>query len=207
MIKLAVFDFDGTIADSFEVSLQIAAELLGRPRLSKNEIEILRTLPTKVVMKRLGIRHWQLPRLLFKGRKMMATRISEVTMFAGLGSVFKQLQTAGTKICIMSSNDAQLIDDFLILHQSRNYFDTIIGGVNLFKKAKQLKKIKKTYGVTRHQIVYIGDETRDIAAAKKSGVRSAAVSWGYNSESALKNEAPDILAKTTKQLTKELQIL
>ena len=49
--------------------------------------------------------------------------------------------------------------------------------------------------------------SRDIIAAKKVGVRSVAVSWGYNSESALKDLQPDILVKTPEQLAKELQVV
>ena len=34
-------------------------------------------------------------------------------------------------------------------------------------------------------VVYVGDETRDIVAARKLGIRVAAVTWGYNSSEAL----------------------
>ena len=92
-------------------------------------------------------------------------------------------------------------------HQCQDYFDAIVGGVSLFKKAGELKKIKKQYSIDHNDIVYVGDETRDIIAAKKVGVRSVAVSWGYNSESALKDLQPDILVKTPEQLAKELQVV
>ena len=207
MNKLAIFDFDGTIADRFEISLQVATELLGRPRPSKDEIEMLRALSTKAVMRRLGIRPWQLPKLLVRGRKAMAARVSEIEMFTGLESVFEQLHTANIKICIMSSNDRLVIESFLDQHQCQDYFDAIVGGVSLFKKAGELKKIKKQYSIDHNDIVYVGDETRDIIAAKKVGVRSVAVSWGYNSESALKDLQPDILVKTPEQLAKELQVV
>lgn len=200
MIRLVIFDFDGTIADSFEVSLQIATELLGRPRPSTDEIETLRSLPTKAVMKRLGIRSWQLPKLLSKGRKLMAQKTPEVALFAGLESAFKQFKASEVQMCIMSSNDKQVIEVFLRQHGCQDYFTNIIGGVNLFKKAKQLQRIQSIFGVKLDEMIYVGDETRDIDAAKKVGIRSAAVTWGYNSEAALSERNPDIIIKKTMSL-------
>lgn len=204
MIRLVIFDFDGTIADSFEVSLQIATELLGRPRPSKEEIEVLRSLPTKAVMKRLGIRSWQLPKLLSKGRKLMAQKTPKVTLFAGLESAFKQFKVAEVQMCIMSSNDKQVIEAFLLQHGCQDYFTDIIGGVNLFKKANQLQRIQSRFGVKSDEMIYVGDETRDIDAAKKAGIHSAAVTWGYNSEAALSERNPDICVERAADLAEKI---
>jgi len=42
-------------------------------------------------------------------------------------------------------------------------------------------------------MLYVGDEIRDIRAARKVGIAVAAVTWGFNSQEALAAENPDFL--------------
>ena len=58
-----------------------------------------------------------------------------------------------------------------------------------------LKRIIKKYKIDKSQTYYIGDETRDIDAAKKNGVKSIAVTWGYNSEQVLLKYKPSFIAQ------------
>jgi phosphoglycolate phosphatase-like HAD superfamily hydrolase len=44
------------------------------------------------------------------------------------------------------------------------------------------------------------DEVRDIEAAKKSGIKSIAVAWGYNTKDALIKENPDFLVNSPDEL-------
>ena len=44
------------------------------------------------------------------------------------------------------------------------------------------------------------DEVRDIEAARKSGIKSVAVTWGYNSKDALLKENPDFLINSPDEL-------
>jgi len=41
----------------------------------------------------------------------------------------------------------------------------------------------------------VGDETRDIEAAKAAGFQSVAVTWGYNSKKVLENARPDFIVE------------
>jgi phosphoglycolate phosphatase-like HAD superfamily hydrolase len=42
-------------------------------------------------------------------------------------------------------------------------------------------------------VVYVGDEERDVVAARQAGVDIAAVTWGYNSPELLAVQEPDYL--------------
>ena len=57
-----------------------------------------------------------------------------------------------------------------------------------------------SYKIDKSKAYYIGDETRDIEAAKKNHIKSIAVTWGYNSETALEKYDPSYIAKTPKDL-------
>jgi phosphoglycolate phosphatase-like HAD superfamily hydrolase len=79
-------------------------------------------------------------------------------------------------------------------------WEEIIGDIGLFGKSKSIKKLLRKNGYNRAEVVYIGDETRDIAAAKKAGVKSMAVSWGFNSKDVLASSNPDVLLEQPKDL-------
>jgi phosphoglycolate phosphatase-like HAD superfamily hydrolase len=53
-----------------------------------------------------------------------------------------------------------------------------------------MRSSRKTTG---QRAVYVGDEVRDIVAARKAGVDVAAVSWGYNTREVLAKHEPDYL--------------
>lgn len=52
----------------------------------------------------------------------------------------------------------------------------------------------------------MGDEIRDIEAAKKAGVGAVAVGWGYNILKILKEQNPDYLVRSPKELAKVLTL-
>ena len=43
------------------------------------------------------------------------------------------------------------------------------------------------------QAVYVGDELRDLHAARQAGLRCYTVAWGFTDPAALRAEAPDAL--------------
>jgi phosphoglycolate phosphatase len=50
-------------------------------------------------------------------------------------------------------------------------------------------------------VMYIGDEVRDIDAAKKAEVAAVSVTWGYNTEEVLTKNNPKIIIKTPSELS------
>lgn len=200
-MKYVVFDFDGTLADSLPLVLSIAEEMLGIT-LSKTEIEHYRNLTAMQVLKLAKIPLWKVPSLLVKGRPMMSHRLAEVELFPGLELVLRELTERGHSLYVVSSNSAGIINRFLDQHKIGSYFTSVYGNVGLFSKAQAIKKVMKREGFTRDDAVYIGDEVRDIEAAKKVGMPIISVTWGYNGEKILKSYNPDHLVKVPKDILK-----
>jgi phosphoglycolate phosphatase-like HAD superfamily hydrolase len=48
--------------------------------------------------------------------------------------------------------------------------------------------------------MYIGDEFRDMAAARKAGVQAVAVTWGYHAESLLRQTEPNVVVNQPSEL-------
>jgi len=195
-MKTIIFDFDGTIADSLELVIEIYRQLTGDTRpLTGEEREALRKLPAQKVMKSLGVPMWRAPFLLRRGRKIMHSRVSEVEVFSGLPDILKALQERGYTMRIVTSNSENNVRVFLRKYGLESYFTDITGNIGLFNKSKVLKQIVKREKLDSHQTFYIGDEARDIAASKKAGLPIISVTWGYNDISLLEKLQPYALAK------------
>jgi phosphoglycolate phosphatase len=199
-MKTLIFDFDGTIGDSFELVLDIAHELLGIDRFDEKEIARLRGMPPAKIIRELHIPFTRLPRLILKGRQKMHERIGEVHPFRGMPEVLHALHTAGHHLLVMSSNSERNVRIFLRTNNLESYFDGVYGGAAVFNKASALRKVMRRNRLAAVDCYYVGDEVRDIVAAAKVGIEPVAVAWGYQTAEALKQYHPFALAKVPADL-------
>ena len=81
-----------------------------------------------------------------------------------------------------------------------NFFDFIYTGKSVFGKSHMINKVIKQRMIGKNDVVYVCDEVRDLEAARKSGIKSIAVTWGYNTKNVLVKENPDFLADTPTEL-------
>ncbi|WP_262512338.1 HAD hydrolase-like protein [Adhaeribacter arboris] len=59
-----------------------------------------------------------------------------------------------------------------------------------------IKKFLKKYSLENKEIIYVGDEARDIVACKKNQVLSIWVNWRYDIPEVAGKENPDFIAGT-----------
>jgi phosphoglycolate phosphatase len=205
-VKTLIFDFDGTIADSFETLLGTFEEITARPdKLTAREIQSLRGKSLKEVIKYLKIKRWQIPRLILQAKKLLAARIVNVKSFSGMPQALKQLHKTGAQMFILSTNNSKIIHQFLDQNNLDGLFVKVYGDIGLRSKSSALKKIMNKEKIKPSNCVYIGDEVRDVEAAKKAGVMPVAVAWGFNFPNALNQAQPAALAQAPKDLIKILE--
>ena len=63
-------------------------------------------------------------------------------------------------------------------------------------KAKKIKKVLRKHDIKPSEMLYIGDEVRDIEACHKVGVDVIAVKWGYNTPAALEKCKPTFMIES-----------
>jgi phosphoglycolate phosphatase len=185
--KLVIFDFDGTLADTFPWflrSLDAVAEKFNLKKIDKRRTEELRHLTASKFLKFLKIPLYRLPTIATYMRNMMTEQIDDIELFAGVEKLLKDLKTRGHKIAIVSTNSQENIRKVMgeELLKLNDYF---AGGVAMFGKETKLKKVLKLAGIDKEEAIYIGDELRDIQASQKIGLPCGAVAWGYNAAAAL----------------------
>ncbi len=193
-MKTIIFDFDGTLADSFSLIIGIAHDLTKHPKLlDKKEVIRLKDLQLIDVAKELNIPKMKWPYLLFRGRKLMLKKISKIEPFTEIDQLLKSLNAKNYNIYIMSSNSEKNISLFLKKYELNKYIKEIYGSVGLFGKARNLKKIISKNKLNKEDVYYVGDEPRDIEASKKNNIKIISVSWGFNNKELLKKYNPDFI--------------
>lgn len=196
-----IFDFDGTIVDSFDYVLGFLSKEAGRKKPVGKEAEKFRNMSMKDMALELGIPFWRLPFLYFKGRRVMRQHMDNLRAFVGMTELIETLTDNGHKLYIVSSNSGRNIRRFLIKKSLSQHFYAVKGGAGIFGKDNIIKQIIRRYKVTG-EVFYVGDETTDIRAAKAAGVKSVAVTWGFADKAELASKEPDFLAMTPDDILK-----
>ena len=201
--KAIIFDFDGTIADTMEEGRRIFNAIApdqGIKTIAKEDMEGFRGYSINEFIAHMGISKLKLPVFIARGTMMMRKSIGGLPLIEGMEDVLKKLRPEVQHFGILTSNAVENVEVFLESHGIRGLFDFIWSTSKLTGKSRYLLSAKKQYQLKAEEILYVGDEVRDLKAAKKAGVGSLGVTWGFNSRAALEAEQPDHLLDTPAEL-------
>ncbi|MDQ3098627.1 MAG: HAD-IA family hydrolase [bacterium] len=200
--KVIIFDFDGTLADTFSTVIEIVngmSKEYGYEPLGIELISALRHKRAQDIIKIFRVPIWRIPKLLFVVKDALGKKIGELLPFEGIPEMLSQLKSEGYVIGILSSNNLETVEEF-VKKNKIDQFDFIYVEKNLFGKARVLKNLMKRKEFDPNYVVYVGDETRDIEAAKKAGIKIISVDWGFNAVEALEKLSPDYLISKPEEL-------
>jgi len=200
---MVIFDFDGTIADTFTVVFNHIDRIneLKLDSLDTKKIDHYKAIGVRELIKELKLTKFKIFTISLKFRKLFGEYVTEIKPVEGIGQSLEILQQNGFKMGILSSNSKSNIDTILKLNSLAKYFTFVESEFALFSKANKLEKLISKHKLNKNDVFYVGDEVRDVEAAKESGVKSIAVTWGYNKIEALKAANPDYIVNSTKELT------
>jgi phosphoglycolate phosphatase len=191
--RLALFDFDGTLADSQGWFLGVfdqVADRFGYRRLRPGDRERLRGLDTRAILGELGVPVWKLPLIAGHLRKLAARDIAQIRLFPGAAATLADLQSGGVEVAVVSSNAEANVRR--VLGPAARHVRRFACGAGLFGKAAKVRTVLRATGTAARDAVLIGDEARDIDAARAAGTASAAVAWGYADPEFLRSRAPTL---------------
>lgn len=191
---LLIFDFDGTLANTIETGIEIYNELAsgyGLKTVSVSEVRELRKLNTRALLDELGISRLMAVKLGAHIRKLLHERMGEVDMIKGTRDAIRDLHREGFRLGILSSNSADNVRMFIKRFELLDCFSFIEAGVSLFGKPHRIANVLKKMSIEPSIAMYVGDETRDMEAARKTHVSGLAVCWGANGREAMETEGPD----------------
>lgn len=206
-IKFVIFDFDGTIADTLPYSFGKSLELLRKEKIDAPEKQIIKKIRSNnyiELMKEFKLSWLKIPfilRIIKQTQKDLYFYIDKIRIFPGVKSLFKKIKNKGYQIGILSSNMQKNVEKFLRV-KKLNFFDIVYCESNILGKDKTIKKMMRKYHLKPEEIIYVGDEIRDVEACHKVGIKMIGVSWGLHTMEALKKNGADYLAKKPGEIFK-----
>ena len=197
-----IFDFDGTIADTFDAGVRILNKLAGefgfRP-LQPNDLEKARDMRTHQLVRFLGVPARKMSRIARRGSEELHSCIHEIQPLRGMPEALRELRRLGYSLGVITSNTELNVNIFLRNH-GLELFDFIRCSSKLLGKARMIRSVIRKQHVHAVDILFVGDETRDIEACQRAGIRIAAVTWGYNSRRSLVAMKPDFVFDDPQEL-------
>ncbi|WP_309386018.1 HAD hydrolase-like protein [Cerasicoccus frondis] len=188
-----VFDFDGTIADTFNDAVKLynrLAPVYGYKPVKPEDLPSARNLTMKQFIREYDIPRMKIPSMVREGRRIFGKRIGEIQPIVGMPELLRELRPHVETLGILTSNAKANVKAFL-QKEDLAFFDFISTTSKLSGKAKNLRAILKTFTLEPDELIYIGDECRDLKAAGKAEVRSVGVTWGFNLRKVLEKQKPD----------------
>lgn len=193
--RLVVFDFDGTLADTYDWFASVLNDVADRyrfRRIEAHEAETLRGMDARGVIRHLGIPAWKLPLISRHMHRLAARDAASLRLFGGVEAMLVELETAGLVLAVVSSNSETNIRAVLgpsLASRFRHY----ACGASVFGKARKLRAVMKAAGAAPNETIAIGDEIRDADAAEQAGCAFAGVGWGYTRADALAARRPVVV--------------
>jgi phosphoglycolate phosphatase len=203
--RLAIFDFDGTLADSlpwFRASFHDVIARFDLTPVTAEELEGMRSLSAREIMARLNVSMWQLPAIVSDMRKRKLAAASETSLFAGIPAMLSDLQRQGIKTAIVSSDSEASVRQ--VLGPANSLITCFDCGAAIFGKHRKFRRVARKLGTKPSDTICIGDEIRDIEAAKAAGMDSGAVAWGYALPAALHAAGPTHLFNSIEEVMQRL---
>ena len=176
MYKHIILDFDGTIIDSIATMNDILTALSHKHNLKTNTIDLKNiSLLQKVKMLRYFVK--------LKGDidSIYREKLTEMDAFSGMLELMGELEDNGYTIAIITSNNSKNVKEFFKI---KNLFPDIeiTSAKSLFSKPETIRAYIHRHNIHSSDVLYIGDELRDIKSCKKARVDIAFVSWGLSGE-------------------------
>jgi phosphoglycolate phosphatase len=204
--RLVIFDFDGTLADSFGWLRGILNDVAVRYRfrtVDDAELAMLRGRDNRAIIRHLGVPRWKLPLIARHLRQRAAQAANGIRLFEGADEMLRRLVGGGVMLAVVSSNDEQTVRRILG-PETGALISRFACGASIFGKAAKFRRVLRGSGVAPRRVICIGDEVRDIEAARSLGLDAGAVTWAYATAEVLRAHAPTMVFERMEEIARRL---
>lgn len=191
------FDFDGTLVDSMGAAIRVYNEIAAQNHytpLTADNLEAVRRMSILERCQHFGVPAYRFPGLVVQIARRLRREMNSINFHEGIPELLSDLRTRGLQIVILSTNQEENIRSFLKHHSAEAWVEEIYSGGGAFGKARLLRRLMRRHDLHPEQIIYVGDEHRDVEACQEVGVKVIAVRWGADAEVRLRQAGPDYLA-------------
>lgn len=190
--KLVIFDMDGTLSNSFPWFMSVINEVADKHKFSRidaERVDEMRSVGAGELVRLLGVAKWRIPFIARDLRRMKASQLHRISLFPGVDRLLRELVASKMMLAIVSSDNEANVRR--VLGDHARHIAHFACGAALFGKAGKFRRVLAATNMSVDDSICIGDEIRDIEAAREAGIDFGAVTWGYTSAAALRAQAPN----------------
>jgi phosphoglycolate phosphatase len=202
MLKAIIFDWNGVVADSFDLDLRLfladckkfGIKVPGSGRFYRDMFY--------------GNIFKKLVEIGFKAedleddedyKKSYVKNINKSKIFPGLKGLISTLHKNHTT-ALITANYRKPVEIFNKKYMLANLFDCILTSDDSKSKEVNINNFLKKFNLRKNEVLFIGDTVNDILASRKIGLKIIAVTWGYHNRKRLAEYKPDFIARTPKEV-------
>ncbi|UNK57608.1 phosphoglycolate phosphatase [Pseudoxanthomonas daejeonensis] len=186
--RVALFDLDGTLLDSAPDMLATANRMLAARDRAPTTLAVLRQHVSKGARAMVAA---TFPELDEAGRDALVPEFLKVyreelgrhsVLFDGIAAMLQALEGDGVRWGIITNKAEYLARDVVAGLEWQSRCAVLVGGDTFAEKKPHplpLLEAARQLGVDPRDCVYVGDDERDVVAARAAGMPSIAVTWGY----------------------------
>ena len=209
MFDYIFFDLDGTLTDS---SLGITNSFIYALKYYGEEIPSYKKLCTfigpplpETFKTHFGFNDEKSAEAVKKYREYFESEgLFENSVYQDIPEILQKFKTAGKHLVVATSKPEKYSVQILKFFNLAKYFDFICGSKKDEIIASGLKKCNIKTDDQKSKVIMIGDRLHDIIGAKKNGIKSAGVLFGFGNLSELQNAGADYIIKTVTDLERFL---
>ncbi len=204
MIKLCIFDMDGTLVNTIDTIAHFgntALNKFGLDSIPTDEYKLMVGNGSDVLVQRMLKKHGKTMEEYKELHPYYVNIYDKDFMYLtapydGIIDMLKAVKEQGIKTAVLSNKDhstAQKVSDELF---EEGLIDICMGaraGVPLKPEPDAVFEIIEHFGVSKSECLYIGDTATDIKTAKNAGLYSIGVLWGFRDEAELKSAQADVI--------------
>lgn len=216
MKKYLLFDLDGTLTDPKQgicTCVQYALSSMGIEEPDLDKLEPFIGPPLKdSFMKYYSMSEEQADAAVAKYRERFQDKgLFENKMYPGISEMLQTLMSKGMFLAVASSKPTVFVERILEHFNIKRFFKVVVGseldGTRVNKDEVVEEALRQLFGdqpVDKSQVYMIGDRSFDIEGARRAGVESVGVTYGYGSMEELKEAKADYIVRSVEELQKFL---
>jgi phosphoglycolate phosphatase len=170
----------------------VIAEKRNYKMITTDEALELKGKPVSEIFVFSGVPKLAIPLLVSEVRELMKEKYKTVRCFEGIPEVLNEIRKQGIKTGVLTSQSIENAKNFLT-NNNLGEADFIYSENNIFGKEKSLKKMLKDQELSPDEVVYVGDEIKDVKSCQNVEIKILAVSWGFNSSESLKFAGAEVM--------------
>lgn len=201
---LFIFDYDGVIVDSLDSCINTLNTIAGKHgipgRISREIIGKMPSVMFDKAFETVGVPAEEYPRYHDEFMAGLRESASRTPVFAGITDIFRLIKEKGHYLAVNTGNHRDTVSRRLSLTEAGNISDIITGAETPGSKSEKICAMMKSFSVLPENTFMIGDTMGDITEGKKAGVRTIAVTYGWQTPETLADTEPEFTCRDVQEL-------